>query len=143
MDHVRILVVEDDEYIRLIVKQILELEGYQVTAAPHGQAAQEWLAQGGQPVLILTDALMPVMDGWAFVRALQQQGSTTPVVLMAASSNARRWADELGIAAGIAKPFGLEELLGCVERCLARSAAPADRRLTVAPVLHGLPASAA
>jgi CheY-like chemotaxis protein len=122
MDTARILVVEDDEPIRVMVAQILELEGYQVTTAKHGQAALEWLAHGGQPALILTDALMPVMDGLALVRALQQQGSTTPVMLMAASPYTPRWAAELGVAAWIVKPFALEELLAGVERCLAGSA---------------------
>jgi CheY-like chemotaxis protein len=143
MDPARILVVEDDEAIRVIVTQILELEGYQVTTAQHGQAALEWLAQGGQPALILTDVLMPVMDGLAFVRALQQQGSTTPVMLMAASPHTSTWATELGVAAWIAKPFALKELLAGVERCLASSAAPESHLLTLASVRNGPPAAEA
>jgi DNA-binding response OmpR family regulator len=55
------------------------------------------------------------MDGWAVARAMRESGSKVPIVVMTAAENARRWADEIGAAGHLDKPFGLDQLLACVE----------------------------
>jgi len=69
-----------------------------------------------RPDVVLLDMRMPVMDGWAVARALREQGIKVPIVVMTAAESAKRWADEVGAEGYLAKPFGLDELLGTVER---------------------------
>jgi CheY-like chemotaxis protein len=59
---------------------------------------------------------MPIMDGWAVARAMRESGSRVPIVVMTAAESAKRWADEIGAAGHLAKPFGLDDLLTCVEQ---------------------------
>ncbi len=113
--HDIVLVVDDDTSILDTVSAILSGEGYAVMSAASGQEALDVMSRE-QPVVILLDMRMPVMDGWAVARALRAQGSTVPIVVMTAAESARRWADEVGAEGYLAKPFALDELLSTVER---------------------------
>lgn len=115
----RVLVVDDDPSILDTVSAILASEGYRVMAANGGVQALAML-ETWRPTLVLLDMRMPVMDGWAVARAMREAGSSVPIVVMTAAANAGRWADEIGAAGHLAKPFGLDELLACVERHGAR-----------------------
>lgn len=110
-----VLVVDDDTSILDTVSSILSGEGYDVVSAATGQEALAAVARR-QPLLILLDMRMPVMDGWAVARALREQGIKVPIVVMTAAESAERWADEVGAEGYLAKPFGLDELLATVER---------------------------
>lgn len=110
----RVLVVDDDPSILDTVSSILVGEGYQVMSAAGGAEALT-LSRSWHPTLVLLDMRMPVMDGWAVARALHESGSRVPIVVMTAAENARRWADEIGAAGHLAKPFALDELISCVE----------------------------
>jgi len=110
-----VLVVDDDTSILDTVSAILSGEGYDVVSAATGQEALAAVARK-QPLLILLDMRMPVMDGWAVARALHEQGINVPIVVMTAAESAKRWADEVGAQGYLAKPFGLDELLATVER---------------------------
>jgi DNA-binding response OmpR family regulator len=107
-------VVDDDPSILDTVTSILSGEGFEVMAAGGGQDAL-LLVHSWHPTLVLLDMRMPVMDGWAVARAMQEAGSKVPIVVMTAAESAKRWADEIGAAGHLAKPFGLDELLECVE----------------------------
>lgn len=111
----RVLVVDDDRSILDTVEAILEGEGHQVVTASGGREALA-LARTWQPTLVLLDMRMPVMDGWAVARALREAGSTIPIVVMTAAESAKRWADEIGAAGHLAKPFELDDLIACVAR---------------------------
>lgn len=113
--HDTVLVVDDDTSILDTVSSILSGEGYDVVSAASGKEALEAVARK-QPVVILLDMRMPVMDGWAVARALRSQGISVPIVVMTAADSAKRWADEVGAEGYLAKPFGLDELLMAVER---------------------------
>jgi urea transport system substrate-binding protein len=113
--HGTVLVVDDDTSILDTVAAILSNEGYDVVSAASGQEALDAVAQK-QPLLILLDMRMPIMDGWAVSRALRAQGSSVPIVVMTAAESAKRWADEVGADGYLAKPFGLDDLLAIVER---------------------------
>jgi two-component system chemotaxis response regulator CheY len=93
----RVLVVDDDSSILDTVTSILSSEGFQVMAANGGQQALG-LLNSWHPTLVLLDMRMPIMDGWA------------------AAESAKKWADEIGAAGHLAKPFLLDELIDCVER---------------------------
>ena len=114
-NHDTVLVVDDDTSILDTVSAILSGEGYDVVSASSGQEALDAVARK-QPVVILLDMRMPVMDGWAVARALRSQGITVPIVVMTAAESAKRWADEVGAEGYLAKPFGLDDLLATVER---------------------------
>ena len=111
----RVLVVDDDPSILDTVAAILHGEGHQVVTAAGGREALA-LARTWHPTLVLLDMRMPVMDGWAVARALREAGSVVPIVVMTAAENAARWADEIGAAGHLAKPFDLDDLIDCVAR---------------------------
>jgi two-component system chemotaxis response regulator CheY len=110
----RILVVDDDDSIRQIVRLCLAEEGYCVAEASNGVAALEVLREF-EPELILLDLRMPVMDGWEFVRQYRRgPGPYAPIVAFVAALNAAQECAELGMAGILSKPFDLDELLAAV-----------------------------
>jgi CheY-like chemotaxis protein len=117
-----ILVVDDDATILFSVAELLELEGYVVATATNGAEALE---KTGilLPGLVLLDMRMPVLDGWAYARALRDRGVDLPIVIMTAAHDARRWADEIGADGYIAKPFEADALIAAVERIVGKPAA--------------------
>lgn len=110
-----ILVVDDDPSILETVSEILQFEGYPVCTAANGAEALTVVA-AQKPSLVLLDMRMPVLDGWGFARQLAEQGMQLPIVVMTAAQDARRWAEEIGAAGYVPKPFELPELLDAVER---------------------------
>jgi two-component system chemotaxis response regulator CheY len=97
------------------VVETLELGGYSVEQAANGAEALEKIGQR-LPSLVLLDMRMPVLDGWGVDRALRQRGHELPIIVMTAAQNARVWANEIGAAAYLAKPFEDTQLLAAVER---------------------------
>ena len=113
-DH-SILVIDDDPAILITVADILEDEGYPVTTAANGAEGLRLLDQA-RPALVLLDMRMPVVDGWQFARTLSERGIALPIVVMTAAQDARRWAQEIGAAGYLAKPFELSDLIETVRR---------------------------
>jgi len=109
-----ILVVDDDETILLSVAELLELEGFTVATASNGLEALD-VTRERQPSLVLLDMRMPILDGWAYARALTEQGLPRPkIVIMTAAHDAHRWADEIGADAYLPKPFEADQLIDTV-----------------------------
>lgn len=115
MDASPILVIDDDPDIRMTVQDILSFEGYAVETAENGARGLE-LMEHISPSLIVLDMRMPVLDGWGFARAAKERGVNTPILVMTAAQDARRWAAEIGAAGYVAKPFGLSDFLSAVEQ---------------------------
>jgi DNA-binding response OmpR family regulator len=115
-----VLVVDDDRDILDLARLVLEDGGYQVIAAPSGQAALD--AAQSRPDLILLDVNMPGMDGWEVLKILKVDERTQeiPVALFTIKSQVRDRV--LGLQGGacdyIAKPFAQDELLARVRRIL-------------------------
>ena len=110
----RILIVDDDESIRQIVRICLTDEGYEVSEAPNGQVALSALTDF-TPSLILLDLRMPVMDGWEFARRYEKMpGPRAPIVAFVAALNAEQDCADLDAAGILAKPFDLDDLLKAV-----------------------------
>lgn len=108
-----ILVVEDDSDIRETLKLTLEVEGYRVESAAHGQEALERLQDMPRPCLILLDLMMPVMSGFQFL-AVKEKNITIapiPVVIVSAFSEEARKVNTQGF---VKKPVDLEILLPLV-----------------------------
>ena len=111
----RVLVVDDDEVILAAVSGILGQEGYRVETATNGSEALEAIERT-HPALVLLDMRMPILDGWAFARVLRERDIDIRIVVMTAAQDARRWAEEIGANAFLAKPFDLDDLIAIVER---------------------------
>jgi CheY-like chemotaxis protein len=112
-----VLVVDDDDSIRSVVRLALEDEGYEVVTAAHGADALRCI-RSQQPALILLDLQMPVMSGWQLLAHLGALARDIPVVIMTAGARARAVADELRTAGYLGKPFDLARLIETVERLM-------------------------
>ena len=116
----RILVVDDTDQIRTLIRVNLELEGYEVIEARDGEEALEILADTSQPLpdVITVDALMPRRDGWWTVSMIRADPRLMdiPIIMVTASvqSHHRAQAEQAGVDGFIAKPFEPDELLALI-----------------------------
>src|SRR5213083_1719042 len=102
-----ILIVDDDPAIRNVVADILEMSDYSVRMATNGiEALQELRAH--PPAVVLLDLMMPVMDGWEFLRQIKHNAIQVPVAVMSAARDAGNVSDEWGAQAFLPKPFELD-----------------------------------
>jgi CheY-like chemotaxis protein len=119
-----VLVVDDEPQVVWMLRFSLEAEGYRTLEARDGRAALEEIRRH-RPDLVLLDVMMPVMDGWSVLEALQAlpepERPRVVVVSARASLRDRAKAAELGADAFVAKPFNVEDLLDLV-RTLDRPA---------------------
>ena len=115
-----VLVVDDDRDLLSLVSLVLEEEGFHVETAADGREGLE-AVKGGMPNLILLDMKMPVMNGWEFAREFQSRyDSRAPIVVITASEDARKRAEEIGAAGWIGKPFDLDALVRVVRSHIDR-----------------------
>ena len=130
-----VLVVEDDENLRITLADNLEDEGYRVRAVDRGRAALEAL-EHEHPDVVVLDIMLPDLDGYSVCRSLRQRGLLAKVLML----TARTLEDDVvqGFDAGaddyLAKPYRLRELLARVRALLRRGAARPG-----APAASGLP----
>jgi two-component system KDP operon response regulator KdpE len=111
-----ILVVEDDESLRLLVQMALADEGYDVVTAEDGRAARDRVREH-PPRLILLDLRMPVMDGWEFGRVYRESSTApAPIVVFTAGSDRALKQQDLPGEEFLAKPFDVDELFAVVKR---------------------------
>ena len=82
----KILIAEDDNELSGLFQKVLEKQGYQVLCASDGKEALD-LIESEYIDLIITDIMMPVMDGYEFISALRAAGIQTPVLMITAKSN--------------------------------------------------------
>ena len=112
-DKQKILVADDELYIRLLVKDILEPE-FTVLEASNGEEAVN-VAYTEQPDLVLMDILMPKLDGYTACFAIKNNELTKdiPVVMLTGVGHElnRQLSQEMGATAYITKPFNPEDLL--------------------------------
>ncbi|NVJ24418.1 hybrid sensor histidine kinase/response regulator [Myxococcus sp. AM011] len=112
-----VMVVEDEEEVRLGIAEILEGRGYQVVPASNGQEALEHLQRGLRPGLILLDIRMPVMDGEAFHDACRGDPELSSIPLLVISSDAATAVKltRSGASGYLPKPVQPESLLRAIE----------------------------
>ena len=116
-----ILVVDDEGAVRRFALRVLEREGYRVVEARDGIEAFELIRQGHEFDAVVSDIVMPRMNGVELMQALSTTSPELPVILM--SGYATGALAELGINAPCAilpKPFPAERLLQEVQRCTRR-----------------------
>ncbi|HEX5468938.1 MAG TPA: response regulator [Gaiellaceae bacterium] len=113
-----VLVVDDEEPIRLLCRVNLEAEGSTVLEAPDGRAGLE-IARRERPDAILLDVMMPGLDGWNVAQQLLEDEATRriPIIFLTARADIRDRARGLGVGGldYITKPFNPVELADLVE----------------------------
>lgn len=124
-----ILLVEDDQTIRLTVEFALTKAGYAVTTAPDGKAALEY-AETTDPDLILLDLMLPKVSGLDVVRVLRDSKNNVPIIMVTAIDREK---DKIrGLDAGaddyITKPFSTDELLARIRANMRRAGISATKR---------------
>jgi two-component system, cell cycle sensor histidine kinase and response regulator CckA len=119
-----ILLAEDDDALRQLVARILRKAGYNVLEASDGEAALTCSASHGRIDLLVTDMVMPKLDGVELARLLCARDAHMPVLYMSGYPDViLRQRGELGPAASwIVKPFAASELLAEVRLRLGKSA---------------------
>ena len=114
-----ILVVDDDPTIRQLLRDILEPKHFHVVEVEDGQKALEAVHRMTID-LIITDRSMPGMGGLELLKALRQEGSTIPSLMVSAFGEEAMWAEAIGYGAQdyLLKPFKSEEVLKIVKKQL-------------------------
>jgi len=116
----RILVVDDDDDIRGLVRALLERAGHEVSEAPDGRAGLREL-YAGSPDLIILDVAMPGLDGWTTLERIREVTDVPVLMLTARDAELERVRGLKGGADDyVVKPFGRQELVARVEVLLRR-----------------------
>ncbi|MBD1825353.1 response regulator transcription factor [Cyanobacteria bacterium FACHB-63] len=123
-NHRRLLLIDDDPNLILLVKDYLEFRGYEVVTAENGREALEVLEQD-IPDMIICDVMMPEMDGYQLVSNIRQDPKTSwiPVLFLSAKGQSQDRVKGLNIGADVymVKPFEPEELVAQVESSLKQA----------------------
>ena len=115
----RVLVVEDDEVIRELIRLNLELEGFEVFTAMDGQDCLDRVGHV-DPDVITMDVMMPRLDGWSTVERLRSDGFTRRIVRVTARAQTedRRRGERIGVDEYLTKPFDPDELVDLIRALL-------------------------
>jgi two-component system nitrogen regulation response regulator GlnG len=126
----RILVADDDRAIRVVLDQALSHAGYEVRATDNGSTLWNWV-EGGDGDLVITDVVMPDVDGLDLIPRIKRIRPDLKIVVMSAQSTLLTAikAAERGAYEYIPKPFDLDELLSIVDRALTVSTSVTDGNL--------------
>lgn len=121
-----VLIVEDERSIAAVVAEVVAEMGYTPLVAQHGRQALD-LARERRPLLVITDLMMPRMDGAALIAALRADAAFldhhAPAILLLTAASLR-YAREAGADAILRKPFNLPELEAAVLRMIGEGRGP-------------------
>lgn len=128
----RILIAEDDAELRKLFEHVLSRNGYEVTGVDNGKKAFDML-QADYYDLVISDIMMPVMDGYELVRAIRRSGLTLPVMMITAKDafDDMRMGFNSGTDDYMVKPINVNEMVLRVGALLRRAQMLTDRRLTI------------
>ena len=118
-----ILVVDDEQRMRKLIKDFLKAKGYSILEAEDGEKALEIFEENKNKItLILLDVMMPKLDGWSVLRQIRQ-ASKVPIIMLTARGEEQDelFGFELGVDEYIAKPFSPKILVARVEAILKRT----------------------
>jgi len=122
---VKVLVVEDDRAVRRIVTKGIESMGHVVIQSPNGKHAWETLSCNDDIELVITDMMMPEMDGRQLIQVIRGNSELArlPVIILSGVVDAKKIADllQLGTTAFLPKPVKIVELQDCVKQCLEQA----------------------
>lgn len=120
--NMKILVVDDEQRIRKLVKDFLVRKNYEVVEAANGKEAVDIFFEDNDFTLVILDVMMPIMDGWQVCREIREY-SRVPIIMLTAKSDERDelLGFELGIDEYITKPFSPKVLVARVEAIIRRA----------------------
>ena len=118
-----ILVVDDDDQVRSLLRRILQKEGHDVREAADGQAAID-ACHSKCPDLLIMDLVMPGKEGLETIQEIRQQHPAQKILAISGGGAGRsqsylQLAKKLGASQALAKPFGVAELVQAVKQLLA------------------------
>ena len=119
-----ILVVDDEDRMRKLIKDFLTNKGYHILEAEDGEKALEIYQQNQSKImLILLDVMMPKLDGWSVLRQIRQSNKELPIIMLTARGEQQDelFGFELGVDEYISKPFSPKILVARVEAILKRA----------------------
>ena len=122
----KILIVDDEPRILLLMKSLLKANGYEVETAKDGPSALEAVRAGGVQIVV-TDLRMQPMDGLTLFREIQALDPSIPVVLLTAYASVETAIEAMkgGIFDYLTKPFKVDEMLACLKRAEEKARASA------------------
>lgn len=127
----KILIVEDDENIRELLRLYLEHEEYEIVEAANGaDGLSKWKAEN--PDMMLLDVMMPIMDGWAVCKEIRDSGSDMPIIMITAKGETKDKVSglELGADDYIVKPLEMREVIARVRAVFRRFVGDDTGKLT-------------
>ena len=135
MEKLKILVVDDEQRMRKLVKDFLTKKNFEVLEAGDGEEAVEIFFENKDIALLILDVMMPKMDGWEVCREIRQY-SEVPIIMLTAKGEEK---DELlgfdlGVDEYISKPFSPKILVARVEAILRRANALGDGEIKIAGI---------
>ncbi len=121
MDAIKVLMVDDEERMRKLVKDFLTIKGYRVLEAGDGEEAIDIFFKEKDISLVILDVMMPKMDGWEVCKTIRRY-SQVPIIMLTARSEERDelLGFELGVDEYISKPFSPKILVARIEAILRR-----------------------
>jgi len=120
----RVLLVDDEPDFLSVVRMRLSKGGYDVVCAHHGRDALEKMKLK-RPDVIVTDVMMPVMDGVDFFQELQSNTETRkiPIIVMTVKDKLEESFRAVGVSDFVTKPFEVDDLVGKIESNISRDSA--------------------
>jgi len=131
-----ILVVDDDKNTRLLLKAVLESEGYTVYVAANGEEALTVMDQQHIDLVVL-DIMMPKMDGYEFTKTLREAQNNLPILMVSAKQLPadKKKGFLVGTDDYMTKPIDEEEMLLRIKALLRRAQIVSDRRIVIGEVV--------
>jgi two-component system OmpR family response regulator len=117
-----LLIVDDEDNLRSMLRAALSHHGYEISVAENGRTALEAIARD-KPDLVVLDVMMPDIDGFEVCRRLRAEGNDTPVLFLTAKDETEDRVRGLTLGGDdyLQKPFSLDELMARTEAVLRRS----------------------
>jgi two-component system cell cycle sensor histidine kinase/response regulator CckA len=115
-----VLLVEDEPMVRTVAERALTRHGYKVLTANNGEEALEIVDRGDEIALLISDVVMPLMDGPTMVREARKSRPDLPILFMSGYAEEQlRKSIDIANVAFLPKPFSVKELAEAVRRALA------------------------
>lgn len=138
MEKIRVLLVEDEQTLAMIIKDTLESDDFEIHTAYDGAEGLreffEW-----RPDVLVADVMMPRLDGFDMVRRIRQTDTSTPVLFLTARSAINDVVDGFRLGANdyLKKPFGMQELIIRIKALAGRAFASSPRTDNSSPLAIG------
>lgn len=141
MEQLKILVVDDEQRMRKLVKDFLSKQGFAVLEAGDGEQAVDIFFENKDISLVILDIMMPKMDGWEVCREIRQY-SKVPIIMLTAKGDEKDelLGFELGVDEYITKPFSPKILVARVEAILRRTSVLGEESIEMGGIVLDLAA---